>query len=74
MLEEQISRVEGLTNENYKRSLQMLLEMDKKMDARQSDLLSELRSDFAKAIASLDNTAVIKELEESFGRKLKTFE
>ncbi len=73
-MDEKIARQEGLTNENYKKTLQLLLELEKRMDTRQSDLLSELRNDFAKVVSQLDSSQMMRELEESFGRKIKTVE
>ena len=52
----------------------MLLELEKRMDNRQSELLSELRNDFAKVVAQLDSSSMMRELEESFGRKIKNVE
>ena len=54
--------------------MQLLLELEKRMDSRQADLLSELRNDFAKVVAKMDNSQVLRDLEDGFNRKLKAVE
>ena len=51
LLSTEIGRQEGMTIENYKKVLELLLELEKKLDTRQNDLILELRKDFAKIIA-----------------------
>lgn len=53
-MDERIARQEGLTNENYKKTLAMLMELEKRLDERQKDLLTELRNDFAKVVSQLN--------------------
>ena len=53
-MDERIARSEGLTNENYKKTLGMLMELEKRLDERQKDLLNELRNDFAKVVSQLN--------------------
>ena len=70
LLSSEISRQEGMTIENYKKVLELLLELEKKLDTRQNDLILELRKDFAKIIAQLDVTTIKRELEATFGKKI----
>jgi len=50
------------------------MNLGKRMDEQQSEMLSELRNDFARTVAKLDNSQVIKDLEEVFARKIKNLE
>ena len=59
-----------MTIENYKKVLELLLELEKKLDTRQNDLILELRKDFAKIIAQLDITNIKNQLELTFGKKI----
>ena len=74
VLDERIARQEGLTNENYKKTLAMLMELEKRLDERQKDLLTELRNDFAKVVSQLNISQMRRELEDSFGRKIRNVE
>jgi len=45
-----MAKNEQMTNDNYKRLLELMLELEKKMEVRQTDLIMELRRDFAKIV------------------------
>ena len=47
-----------MTVENYKKVIELILELEKKLDNRQNDLMLELRKDFSKIIAQLDITNI----------------
>ena len=74
IVDENVSRVEGLTKDNYKKSLQALIELEKKIDARQIDQLNQVRNDFAKVVAQLDSSQILRELDETFGMKIRNVE
>jgi len=59
-----------MTVENYKKVIELILELEKKLDNRQNDLMLELRKDFAKIIAQLDITNIKNQLENTFNKKL----
>ena len=51
IIDKNISSLESLTNESYRKTLQMLLDLEKRLDTKQSSMLSELRNDFAKVVS-----------------------
>ena len=51
IIDKNISSLESLTNESYRNTLQMLLDLEKRLDTKQSSMLSELRNDFAKVVS-----------------------
>ena len=59
-----------MTVENYKKVIELILELEKKLDNRQNDLMLELRKDFAKIIAQLDITNIKNQLENAFNKKI----
>ena len=59
-----------MTVENYKKVIELILELEKKLDNRQNDLMLELRKDFAKIIAQLDITNIKNQLESTFNKKI----
>ena len=59
-----------MTVENYKKVIELILELEKKLDNRQNDLMLELRKDFSKIIAQLDITNIKNQLESTFNKKI----
>ena len=63
-----------MTVENYKKVIELILELEKKLDNRQNDLMLELRKDFSKIIAQLDITNIKNQLESTFNKKIGDLE
>ena len=74
LLSSEIGRQENLTVENYKKVIELLLELEKKLDNRQNDLILELRKDFSKIIAQLDITNIKNQLESTFNKRINDVE
>ena len=54
--------------------LELLLDMEKKLDRKQNDLIHELRKDFMRIIEGLDNAGLRQEMLDLFTKKIKELE